>query len=160
MRENKFEKITCSVNGWRRFPHSNSATIKLIASVVAEKKMFFDRHINRLSVKYKLVMYGSTSTTFNMSNGVKQGSVISPLFFTLYVDELIQTLEKSGYGCKLGDKYYSIFVYADNIFLLSPTFYRLQKMLNICNMFAEDKGLHFNAKKTKCKAFHKKPMSN
>ncbi len=29
-------------------------------------------------------------------------------------------------------------------------------MLNICNMFAEDKDLHFNAKKTKCIAFHKK----
>ncbi len=29
-------------------------------------------------------------------------------------------------------------------------------MLNICNMFAEDKGLHFNTKKTKCIAFHKK----
>ncbi len=28
-------------------------------------------------------------------------------------------------------------------------------MLKMCNMFAEDKGLHFNAKKTKCIAFHK-----
>ncbi len=98
----------------------------------------------------------STSTTFNMSNGVKQGYVISPLFFILYVDELIQTLEKSGYGCKLGAKYYGILVYADDIFLLSLSFYGLQKMLNICNMFAEDKGLQFNAKKTKCIAFHKK----
>ncbi len=103
---------------------------------------------------------GSTSTTFHMSNGVKQGSVILPLFFTLYVDELIQTLEKSGYGCKLGAKYYGILVYADDIFLLSQSFYGLQKMLNICNMFAEDKGLHFIAKKTKCIAFHKKNMSN
>ncbi len=99
---------------------------------------------------------GSTSTTFNMSNGVKQGSVISPLLFTLYVDELIQTLEKSGYSCKLGAKYYDILVYDDDIFLLSPSFYELQNMLNICNMFAEDKGLHFNAKKTKCIAFHNK----
>ncbi len=31
-----------------------------------------------------------------------------------------------------------------------------KKMLNICNMSAEDKGLHFNAKKTKCIAFHRK----
>ncbi len=91
-----------------------------------------------------------------MSNGVKQGSVISPLFFTLYVDELIQTFGKSRYGCKLGAKYYGILVYADDIFLLSPSFYGLPKMLNMCNMFAEDKGLHFNARKTKCIAFHKK----
>ncbi len=103
---------------------------------------------------------GSTSTTFNMSNGVKQGSVISPLFLALYVYELIQTLEKRGYGCKLCAKYYGILVYADDIFLLTPSFYGLQKMLNICNMFAEDKGLHFNTKKTKCIAFLKKNMSN
>ncbi len=79
-----------------------------------------------------------------MSNGVKQGSVISPLFFILYVDELIQTLEKSGYGCKLGATYYGILVYANDIFLLSPSVCSLQKMLNICNMFAEDKGLYIH----------------
>ncbi len=65
---------------------------------------------------------GSTYTTFNMSNGVKQGSVISPLFVTLYVNELIQTLEKSGYGCKLGAKYYGILVYADDIFYYNHLF--------------------------------------
>ncbi len=58
---------------------------------------------------------------------------------------------------KLGVKYHVILVYADDIyFLLSPSFYGLQKMLNICNMFGEDNGLHLNAKKTKCIAFHKK----
>ncbi len=33
-------------------------------------------------------------------------------------------------------------------------------MLNICNMFAEDKCLHFNAKKTKWIAFHKKSITD
>ncbi len=65
-------------------------------------------------------------------------------------------MEKNEYCCKLGAKYYGILVYADDIFFLSPSFYGLQKMLNIFNMFAEDKGLHFNAKKTRCIAFHKK----
>ncbi len=48
----------------------------------------------------KMYLHGSTqarwdSTTshsFNVTNGMKQGSVISPLFFTLYVDELIDKL--------------------------------------------------------------------
>ena len=102
---------------------------------------------------------GKTSSSFNTSNGVRQGSVISPLFFTLYVDELIAKLQKSGYGCKIGTKYYGIIIYADDIFLLSPSFYGLQKMLDICNSFSNERGLYFNAKKTKCILFHVKHAS-
>ncbi len=58
----------------------------------------------------------TTSDSFNVINGVKQGSVLSPLFYTLYVDELIDKLEHSGYGCKIGNKYYGILIYADDIF--------------------------------------------
>ena len=133
-------------------------------------KKLYDKGLPPILVRIIMQMYlnssaqvkwdGSISTTFNMSNGVKQGSVISPLFFTLYVDELVQTLEKSGYGCKLGAKYFGILVYADDIFLLSPSFYSLQKMLDICNLFAEDRGLQFNAKKTKCITFHIKHSDN
>ncbi len=44
---------------------------------------------------------------------MKQGSVISPLFFMLYVDEFIDKLEDNGYGCKIGNTYYGILIYAD-----------------------------------------------
>ncbi len=51
----------------------------------------------------------TTSHSFIVTNGVKQGSlIISPLFFTLYVDELIDKLEHNGYRCKIGNKYYGI----------------------------------------------------
>ncbi len=98
----------------------------------------------------------TTSHSFNVTNVMQQGSVISPLFFTLYVDELIDKLEHSGYGCKIGNKYYVILIYADNIFLLSPSAYGLQKMLAMCSSFANQNGLHFNVKKTQCIMFHHK----
>ncbi len=50
----------------------------------------------------------TTSHRFNVTNGVNQVSVISPLFFTLYVDELIDKVEDSGYGFKIRNRYYGI----------------------------------------------------
>ncbi len=98
----------------------------------------------------------TTSHSFNVTNGVKQGSVISPLFFTLYVDELIDKVEDSGYGRKIRNKYYDILIYADNVFLLSPSAYGLQKMLTMCSSFANQNGLHFNMKNTWFIMFHHK----
>ena len=33
------------------------------------------------------------------SNGVKQGGVLSPILFDMYIDELLSRLKQSGYGC-------------------------------------------------------------
>ena len=39
------------------------------------------------------------STKFTASNGVKQGAILSPILFSVYMDELFERLEKSGVGC-------------------------------------------------------------
>ena len=46
-----------------------------------------------------------TSASFSISNGVKQGGVISPLPFSLYIDELFLLLKQSGLGCHVGLTY-------------------------------------------------------
>ncbi len=74
----------------------------------------------------------------------------------LFFDELIYKLEHSGYGCKIGNNYFRILIYADGIFLLSPSAYGLQKMLTLYSSFANQNGLHFNVKKTQCIMFHHK----
>ena len=55
-----------------------------------------------------------TSRTFHVCNGVKQGAVISPI---LYYDELIATLDSSGYGCRISQHFVGALSYADDITL-------------------------------------------
>ncbi len=43
----------------------------------------------------------------------KNGSFVSPVLFTIYMDQLLNRLEKSGLGCHIGAYYYGSFGYAD-----------------------------------------------
>ena len=46
-----------------------------------------------------VVRWGTTiSTQFIVSNGVKQGGIISPIIFNMYMDDLSVALNNSGIG--------------------------------------------------------------
>ena len=44
----------------------------------------------------------SLSSEFSVSNGVKQGGVLSPLLFSIHIDNLFVQLKHSGLGCHGG----------------------------------------------------------
>ena len=90
---------------------------------------------------------------FTMANGVKQGGVISPIFFSLYIDPLLEYLRISGYGCHMKGVYIGALSYADDITILSPSIGGLNEMLKICHIFAEKNSILFNSKKTVCIKF-------
>ncbi len=65
-----------------------------------------------------------TTNTFKVSNGVKQGGILSPVLFTLYIDELLIRLNKSGLGCDICHCYIchifaGAFECADDVTMLS-----------------------------------------
>ena len=57
---------------------------------------------------------GVFSDTFRVSNGVRQGGVLSPVLFSVYIDELLHKLKDSrpGVGCYMGCEFAGVVCYA------------------------------------------------
>ena len=73
----------------------------------------------------------SISEEFRATNGVKQGGVISPTLYCIYMDGLLNELELAGVGRHMGGVFAGAFAYADDITLLAPNVQALRTMIDI-----------------------------
>jgi hypothetical protein len=124
--------------------------IKRGLSPVIIRMLLYSYTHSQVRVKWN----GEMSDSFGVTNGVRQGAVLSPFLFNIYMEELISSIKHEGKGCYVGSDYYGVLVYADDILLLSPSLKALQCMLNKCAEFGTKTGLQFNCKKTICIDFH------
>ncbi len=88
------------------------------------------------------------SEYFTTCNRVKQGKVVSPVLFCIYINGLLIELENSGIGCYMGSVFAGAFGYADDLKLLTPTMRAMSKMVIICEQYATRYYVMFNAKKS------------
>ena len=100
------------------------------------------RQISRVSWGNHLSQY------FELSNGVKQGGVLSPNLFSIYIDKLLLELKRSGYGCHINNTFVGALCYANDVTLLSPSIRDLNAMISLCEAFAKNFDITFNCKKT------------
>jgi len=80
----------------------------------------------------------SWSTVFQIESGVRQGSVLSPFLFAIYLDDLA-ALSKP--NCNL-----YIILYADDILLLAPTVTALENLLHDCECEIRNLDMQINFK--------------
>ena len=81
---------------------------------------------------------GIRSHSFPVCNGVKQGGIVSPVLFCLYIDGLLQSLAELGVGCTIGEVFVGVLAYEDDIVLLAPTPNAMRMMLDTCDSYAKD----------------------
>jgi len=98
-----------------------------------------------------------TGTPFSVGCGVRQGSPLSPFLFAIYVDDLIGQLRNSDYGICIGNTFAGCLFYADDIVLLSSTWYGLQKLSNICYSYGKTWDIRFNPLKSQVITFGGRP---
>ena len=95
------------------------------------------------------VRWGSMiSKGFKVTNGVRQGGILSPYLFNIYMDDLSQILSKEYAGCKIASTIINHLFYADDIVLMCPSFRGLQDLLNICASYADKHDIKFNTTKS------------
>ena len=89
------------------------------------------------------------SEWFNITAGVRQGGVLSPDLYCLYVDDLIKVLQSMQVGCYTKNIFAAALFYADDMAVLAPSLKGLQRLLDACAAYCEEWGIRLNAKKTK-----------
>ena len=104
----------------------------------------------------RTIWKGESSRLFSTSNGIRQGGVISPVLFCVYMDELLRTLESKGHGCWIGQHYYGGSGFADDLTLLNPSVNGMREMVKICDEFGDEYSVAYNPTKTVCVLFSKK----
>ena len=90
----------------RRFDRISHA--KLFNKLVARNASccLIDILVDWYSKLYSCVRWNSTlSEYFVVKLGVRQGGILSPFLFNVYVDDLLHNLESSGAGCYVNGHY-------------------------------------------------------
>ena len=91
---------------------------------------------------------GVDSTPFQVSQGVKQGSIVSPTLYKMYINDLLLRLQGSGLGAQIGSLYLGNPTCADDVTLLTNNIRQVQPMLEIASAYANEHKYQLHPKKT------------
>ena len=94
-----------------------------------------------------------TSSCFTISNGVRQGGILSPVLFSIYMDDLSVLLSQSGIGWHIDDLCINHVFYTDDLCPMAPCAIALQELITLCYDYSIEIDMNFNALKSYCIAF-------
>ena len=141
--------VLCALDVSKAFDRMNhyALYIKLMERNIP--KCFLDILIHWYSNCVGFVRWGNfISHQFPMLAGVRQGGVLSPTLFAIFIDSVICKLRAAGYGTFIGKFYFGCLLYADDILLVSHSLHVMQCMLDICSQEAQSLDFSFNALKS------------
>ena len=115
-------------------------------------------------------MYRETVATFDWKGikirdirterGLRQGCTLSPLLFTLIMEELVQRVKEVGVGVQVNQEKLCILIFADDVVIMAENMEDLQKMLDVIGNFSKDMKLKFEIGKSKVLIINKKKKND
>jgi hypothetical protein len=97
-----------------------------------------------INVRWKTTV----SDCFFMHNGTRQGSILSPYLFSVYMRDISRPVINCGIGCHIGSRPCNILMYADDIVILAPSWQAQQSLLNLCVSHINKLSMSLNVAKT------------
>ena len=105
----------------------------------------------------KVKVGNKITESFQANRGAKQGCILSPLLFNIYLSDLQAKIEppENAPAFISHDKQLGCLIWVDNLLLLPHTEAGLNNMLETLNHYATSNGLKINIDKTKVMIFNK-----
>ena len=100
----------------------------------------------------RMKLNGKCRPPFDINIGVRQGCILSPLLFNIFLSDLAKSLHKIEFPA-VGN-INSLF-WADDLVMFSDSDAGLQVMLKTLEIYCKENELTVNTKKTKCMVFNK-----
>ena len=149
-RKNKEHLYMCFVDFKKAFDSVWHLALKLKLLEYGISGKFYDIIDNMYKDNLNCIKSdGQLSNTFSCARGVKQGDILSPNLFNLYINDLPNKLGIDVDTPELNGEPINCLLYADDLIIFSRTREGLQNKLNILDSYCQEWCLSANPKKTK-----------
>jgi len=100
------------------------------------------------NVKSKVRFQDFETELFNVDEGVKQGCVLSPIIFCIYINELAKLIKSSNLGITIFGTKIGCLFWADDVVLIGENENDLQKLLDVASDFSNKWKMCYNYDKS------------
>ena len=102
------------------------------------------------SLKTVVRWEGSLGEIFAVTKGTRQGSLLSPSLFNIFIDSLLRDLKTVPAGVRLDSFHVNSVAYADDVTLIASSVPDLQSLIDACACYARTWCFKYGIKKSKC----------
>ena len=151
------DTYTCFVDMAKAFDRVNRDILFIkLANIGVSGNMLESIKTLYAECKASVNVNGSYTDFFNITAGVKQGDVISPTLFSIFIDDLVKGIKQLDLGVEIDTNFQvSILLFADDIVLIAPNEVNLQLMLDYLAKWCVENRMEVNINKTKVIHFRK-----